>query len=303
MEMGEPDRRLSCVMRAYSLILVLLVTLPLWSRDGHGVLYEISGNSAKAKSYILATNRLTDITYLDSIPDLWKAWGRCNKVVTEFAMEDYEALAVLRQAALLPDSIRLKNFYTEAEYQEIDETLKLQIGMGLSELGRMKPANLTEMLRTELMRKWLDYDEARSMETFFEQVAQEQDKPVYGLDNIGETMYMLFDREPFHFQCEELKNCVEYPERELQLERELYRLYHGGFLNDMVYSVCRPDNQSTLSYSDYQVYAARNHTWAARLQPYFREGGAFVTLNALFLGGDKGLLAELKAAGYRVKAL
>ena len=38
-----------------------------------------------------------------------------------------------------------------------------------------------------------------------------------------------------------------------------------------------------------------------RLQPYLADGGAFITLNAVYLGGEKGLLQLLRAAGYRVR--
>lgn len=143
------------------------------------LLYEVYGNSASAKSYILATNRLVDITFLDTIPNVFQSFGRCNKVITEFAMQDYEAIAALRQAAVLPDSVKLSNFYTDSEYKEIDDALRITLGMGLDKLCRMKPAYLTEMYRVELMRKWLDYDEERSMESFFEQVAAERGMPVY----------------------------------------------------------------------------------------------------------------------------
>ena len=74
------------------------------------LLYEISGNSSKSKSYLLATNRLVEMQFLDTIPNVFKCFGKCNKVITEFAMQDYEALAALRQAALLPDSVKLSNF-------------------------------------------------------------------------------------------------------------------------------------------------------------------------------------------------
>ena len=166
------------------------------------VLYRISGNSAVAPSYILATNRMVDMTFIDTIPNVFKCYAECDKVLTEFAMQDYEALAALRQAALLPDSVRLSNFYSDEQYQAIDDALRINLGMGLDKLGRMKPSYLTEMFRSELMKRWLKYDEDRSMETFFEKVAAQNDVPVYGLDDIGETMYMLFDREPFHWQCE-----------------------------------------------------------------------------------------------------
>ena len=267
------------------------------------VLYRISGNSVTAPSYILATNRMVDMTFIDTIPNAFKCFSNCNKVVTEFAMQDYEALAALRQAAILPDSVRLSNFYTTEQYQEIDDPLRINLGMGLDKLGRMKPSYLTEMLRNELMKKWMNYDEERSMETFFEKVASQSDIPIYGLDNVGETMYMLFDREPFQWQCEELYKVIEYPEKEVRQERSLREMYLYGRLTDMAYLVKSPDNLTSLSFSDYKIYSQRNKVWVKRLAPYLKEGKAFITLNAVYLGGEEGLLAQLKAAGYRVKAV
>ena len=285
------------------LLLTILTTCLITSSSCAQVLYRISSNSTAAPSYLLATNKMLDITFLDTIPNLFKCFTLCDKVITEFALQDYEAIAAQRQAALLPDSIRLLNFFTDEQYHNIDATLRLQLGMGLDQLGRMKPAYLTEMYRNELMKQWMAYDEERSMETFFETIASQSDIPVYGLDNTGETMYMIFDREPLHWQCQELLKIIDYPEREIQLERSLCEMYRYGRLTDMAYAVKAPDNTSTLSYSDYQVYAKRNKEWVKRLRPYLAEGKAFITLNAIYLGGEDGLLAQLKAAGYRVRAV
>ena len=284
-------------MRKSVLFVLLFVSLIMQAQ----VLYQISGNGCRGKSYLLATNALTDIRFLDTIPNLFKVYGQTDKVITEFAVEDYEAIAALRKAALLPDSVRLQNFYTEEEYHQIDEALLLTLGMGLEALGRMKPSHITELYRNELLKKWADYDENRSSQHFFEAVAQQQSKPIYGLDNLGETLYMLFDREPFDWQCKQLLNITEYPEREVKLEKQLSELYRMGRLLDMVYLLSGPDNLSTHSYSDYQVYAKRNKEWAKRLAPYLKEGKAFITLDAVYLAGDKGLIAYLKSAGYKVK--
>lgn len=265
------------------------------------LLYEISGKGVKSKSYVLATNKFVDMTFLDTIPNVFKCFSRCNKVITEFAMQDYEAIAALRQAALLPDSVKLSNFYSESEYTYIDNAMRTQLGMGLDKLCRMKPAYLTEMVRTELMKQWLGYNEQRSMEGFFESVAAERNIPIWGLDHIGETMYMLFDREPFHWQCAELKKVLEYPENEVKQERTLKAMYLNGRLSDMAYQVEGPNNTTSISFSDYKIYCARNKEWTKRLKPYLTEGKAFITLNAIYLGGDKGLLEQLRAAGYRVR--
>ena len=287
-------------MRIEKYILTLVLgTLPLCTYSQ--LLYEISGNGTKQKSYLLATNRMVDMQFLDTIPNVFTCFGKCKKVVTEFAMQDYEAIAALRQAALLPDSIKLSNFFSESEYTYIDNSLRINLNMGIEQLARMKPAYLTEMLRNELMKQWLQYDEQRSIETFFESVAAERNIPIYGLDNIGETMYMLFDREPFHWQCKELLKVIEYPENEVKLEKSLKALYLNGLLSDIAYQIESPDNTTSLSYSDYQVFAQRNVQWVKRLQPYLSEGECFITLNANYLGGDQGLIALLRANGYRVR--
>ena len=265
------------------------------------VLYEISGRSVKQKSYILATNRLVNMQFLDTIPNVFKCFSKCHKVVTEFAMQDYEAIAALRKAAVLPDSVKLSNFYSETEYEYIDNTLRINLGMGLDKLCRMKPSYLTEMFRTELMKQWLQYDEQHSMESFFESVAAERGIPVVGLDNIGETMYMLFDREPFYWQCRELLKVIEYPENEVKQERAIRDMYRNGRLSDIAYQVEGPNNKTSISYSDYKVYCQRNRQWVKRLQPLLAQGGCFITLNAIYLGGDEGLLEQLRSAGYRVR--
>lgn len=282
---------------------ILFILLAISISAPAQVLYKISGNSAKAPSYIFATNKIVGIEFLDSVPNLLRCFSQCRVVLTEFAMQDYEALATLRVAALLPDSIRLDRYYTTEEYQKIDETMQLTLGMGMDKLCRMKPSYLTAMYRNELLHKWLDYDDQRSMEAFYQAIASDKGIPVRAIDDIGETMYMLFDREPFHWQCKELLQIIDYPEREVRQERTIAAMYRMGRLTDIAYLLVSPDNQSTQSYSDYQIYAARNKEWVKRLRDYLVEGGAFITLDAIYLGGEKGLLEQLRAAGYRVRSV
>jgi len=174
--------------------------------------------------------------------------------------------------------------------------------MSLDQLIRLKPSYLCELYRTEILRQRLDLNDERTMETFFELVAEEKKIPVYGLDNVGETMFMLFDREPFEQQLKDLKQVIDHPTKEVEQEKEIERLYRDGRLNDMVYQITSPDNTTSISYSDYQIYAARNEQWVKRLEPYLNEGKVFITLNAIYLGGDRGLISLLRAAGYKVKA-
>ena len=44
------------------------------------VLYKISSNSSAAPSYILATNKLKDMTFIDTIPNVFKCFNTCITV-------------------------------------------------------------------------------------------------------------------------------------------------------------------------------------------------------------------------------
>ena len=106
-------------------ILYILIMMFFALHANAQLLYEVSGKSSKQKSYILAINRYVNMQFLDTIPNVFQCFGKCNKVLTEFTMQDYEALAALRQAAVLPDSIRLTNFYTEEQLDYIDQQYQM----------------------------------------------------------------------------------------------------------------------------------------------------------------------------------
>ena len=265
------------------------------------LLWQISGNSTNQKSYLFATNKLADISFLDSVPNLFKVWGRCDKVITEMAIHDFEAQKALAQAALLPHDSTISMLYSADEYRLIEASFMQTVKLPFDKLGRMKPAYLTELYRNELLTKELHYDDNRSSENFFQTVAMQQAIPVYALDDTGEALYMMFDREPMHWQQKELLRIVQYPERELQTEKAVLRYYKNGLLTELVYEVSMPDNQSTLSFSDCQVFWRRNLNWCKRLRPYLEQGNAFICLNALYLGGEQGLINVLRQNGYKVK--
>ena len=289
------------ITKLYNKLLICLLLLFLPFIAEAQLIYEISGNGTKSKSYLLATNSLVNKTFLDTIPTLFTVFSRCDKVLTEFAIEDYEAISALRQAALLPDSVKLQDYYNQNDYLTISSALTPAVGMSMEQLGRMKPAYLTELYRMTLLIQFLGFDEQLTMNGFFEQVAQQNGIPVIGLDNLGETLYMQFDREPFEYQCKELLQIVTAPEREVQIEREVKSNYLNGRLGEIAFLIESPDNKSTLSFSDYAVYAKRNEQWVKRLQPYLNDGKCFLTLNCIYIGGDKGLIAQLRKAGYKVK--
>ena len=77
-------------MRTIRYIVLLALCSWLFAPAKAQLLYEVSGKSSKQKSYILATNRLVNMQFLDTIPNVFKCFAKCQTVITEFTMQDYE---------------------------------------------------------------------------------------------------------------------------------------------------------------------------------------------------------------------
>lgn len=287
------------MMKRIGLFLVFLGSMCLVQAQ---LLYVISGNGANSKSYLLATNKYVGANFTDTIPSIYKCFSNCNKLICEFTCEDYEAINALRQGAVLPDKQSLKDLYTARQWDSIQDAVQLTLNIPAEQLICMKPSYLTTLYRESILNQWLPWNQdTTSITDIFPIWATQRGIPIYGLDNVGETIYMLFDREPQQWQQQQLLNIITSPELELRLERTIRDMYLYGRLQDIAYTIEAPDNRSTISFSDYQVYAKRNVEWVKRLRPYLKQGGAFIVLDADYLGGDKGLIHVLRSAGYRVK--
>ncbi|MBR3565796.1 MAG: TraB/GumN family protein [Paludibacteraceae bacterium] len=265
------------------------------------LLWQISGNGVSAKSYLLATDQLTDQSFFDSIPNLFKIYGQCSQLITEFEYNDSIMHMILLKAALLPDTTNLKKLYNTEEYNLLKEAVQLYLNLPIEQIGQLKPIYINELLRQQIIIKWADYNPDRSSDNFFQRIAIEQGMPMIGLDTTNEVVYIHYEREPLPWQQQELLRTIKYPEKEIQQAKTISRYYQNGKLNEIAYQVQMPDNQTSISYSDYKVYAARNKEWVKKLEPYLKEGNQMIVLNCIYLGGDDGLIAQLRKAGYKVK--
>lgn len=265
------------------------------------LLWQISGNSTKHKSYLFATEQLTDILFLDSIPNIFKVYNKCSNIITEMKYSDEELQQALINNAVLPDSLTLEKIYQPNDYKLIKEATQLYLDIPLKEIDRIKPVYLNELIRQSLLIKWAGYNPERSIDNFFQSIAEQSQKTLIGLDNTGEVIYMLFEREPIEWQKKELIRTLTHPENEIKQTKTIAKFYQDGQLNEISYQIAMPDNQTSISYSDYKIYCARNKEWVKKLAPYLKEGSQFIVLNCMYLGGDNGLIAQLRKAGYKVK--
>lgn len=267
------------------------------------LLWQISGNSVEGKSYLLATDLLTDATIFDSVPNVFRLFNAADNIITEMTYTDSLLQQAILQNALLPDSLSLKKIYSNSEYAEISQAVQQYLQIPITQIERLKPVYINELIRQQLLREWADYNPDRSSDNFFQSLCLQTGKTLTGLDNTGETIFMLFEREPIEWQKTELLRTVRSPEKEIKQQKTISAFYRNGKLNEIAYQVSMPDNQTSISYSDYKTYCDRNREWVKKLTPMLKQGGQFIVLNSIYLGGDDGLIAQLRKSGYKVKAV
>ncbi len=81
------------------LLLCLFLTLPLLGNAQ--LLWEISGNHLKQKSYLFGSHHLVPISFLDSIKGIYPAFNSCENVVGEIILDDPSVIKKLQQAAVI----------------------------------------------------------------------------------------------------------------------------------------------------------------------------------------------------------
>lgn len=263
------------------------------------LLWQVSKNGLRQKSYIFATERLIPISFLDSVPRLYECYAKCPVVVTEMLLNP-EQRELLEKAAILPNGQTLHNLYTPQEYQTIDSTLEASLKIDFSHLNTLRPIFLSELYKTELYKQNLHFQEETSSEMFFQLVATEQGRKLLALDNAMETIQMTFYRKNLDTQAKELLRLVEQPQLELQQAKKITRYYKQGMLFDIAYTIQAPSNKTTINYVDYLFYKERNQRWIEQLHTWMKQQSCFIVLNASYLGGEEGLLQLLRQEGFKI---
>jgi hypothetical protein len=135
------------------------------------------------------------------------------------------------------------------------------------------------------------------------QRARQAGKQVHGLETIAEQLE-VFEGLPLDDQVALLRDAVEQFAGIDALHAELLAAYKRQDLAAMM-----AINEAAMQIGDRRLaekfqrrlIVDRNHRMAERLEPYLKQGGAFVAVGALHLPGEQGLVRLLEERGYAVR--
>lgn len=282
-------------LRKFGLVLIILLMM-IGSAFGQesSLLWKVSGNGLEKESYLFGTIHI--ICKSDFVMDdrILTAFEKTEKLILELDMSDPQLQLKMQQVSLNPGMKNIQGEMDAAEASMLDEFLLKNYGAGLAQLGVLKPFVLSSMV----LLKALPCAEVESYEGFFTAKAKEEEKQVEGLETV-EFQVGIFDQIPQDLQLEELGKMLtgEYSQNE-------FKEMISGYLAEDIYALDRAMNSSGMM-ADYRsiLLDERNNNWIPKIEAAMKTNSTFIAVGAGHLGGENGVIALLKKAGFTVEPI
>lgn len=279
------------------------------------LLYKISGNGLTKPSYIIGTYHLAPVSFADSIPGLKEALAATEQVYGELDMTDLtspENLQKMQAAMMLPEGTTLTTLLSEDELARLNVVLKELLGFDMSnsmvaqQLNGLSPKTLeTQLSLLVYMKKHSGFDAQNTFDGYFQKVAQEQGKPVGGLETLDFQIKMLYQGQTLERQKELLMCFVDNQEHMNQMAEQLVNAFFNQDIVGVKAVMDEKDQTSCDSTPEEedQLINNRNANWAKLMPQIMSAKPTFFAVGAGHIPGERGVLQLLQAAGYTIEGV
>ena len=281
-------------MKLLLAFLLICSGITVTAQKENSLLWEISGNGLSKPSYLFGTIHM--ICKEDFfMPDVVKQkFESSQHVFLEMDMDDPKMQGKLMKLAMLPAGENLKKLFGN-DYPMVDSFFKAKAGMGLAVFNQFKPM----MVMSMLYLKMLPCTQTESYETTFMAMAKQQQKDIKGLETIEDQM-QVFDNIPDSVEAANILKMIKDFDAQVKQFADMVAVYKEQNIQKLYTSV---SSSPDLMEAQDDLLKKRNSNWIPVMEQTMKEGQSFFAVGAAHLGGDIGLIALLKKAGYKVKAV
>jgi uncharacterized protein YbaP (TraB family) len=294
-----------------SMLLLLMAAVTMQAQ----LLWKISGNGLQKPSYIIGTYHLAPVSFTDSIKGLKAALDASEQVYGEIVMADLtspENQQKAQAAMMLPDGQTLDKLFTADEMTRINALVKSVLGVDMTnpmvaqQLGKLTPYALQVQLGVLIyLKKHPGFNPNEGFDSYFQKEAAAKGKGVGGLETFDfqiNTLYksVTMERQKQLLLC--MADNLEFTEEQTEnVVKAFFTQDIDGIEKAMdakLNNTCdgTPEEKETLIYS-------RNDNWMKQMPEIMKQKGTFFAVGAGHLPGERGLLAQLKKAGYTVEGI
>lgn len=260
------------------------------------LLWEISGNGLPSSSYLFGTFHLLCKDDIHFSAALKQAVTNSSEVYLELDIDDPATLLGGMMLLNMKNGKKLKNLYTDDEYNRLSNFFKDSLQMGIGFFQQLKPAFLESLLYPKMM----PCGQTTSIEESVMQLAKKGGKQINGLETMA-FQASVFDSIPYQKQAEELLHCIDNMEQAKKNFGQMLNAYKEQRLDKIENIINNPEFGDTENQD--VLLDNRNKNWVAQLKEIMKNKSVFTAVGTGHLVGKNGLIALLRAEGYTVNGL
>ncbi|MGI9159419.1 MAG: TraB/GumN family protein [Saprospiraceae bacterium] len=266
----------------------------------NALLWKISGNGLSKPSYLYGTIHLIPKADLAFSEPLLAALDRSKRVAFEIDMREMTNLAKqfsLITKSFMRDGKTLRDLLNTEDYALVQSKMA-EKGLSMGMLERLKPMFLSMILSNE--EENLQNSRMTSVEMELYQLARKRKLASAGLETAAYQI-SVFDSIPYDAQARMLMETLRSGEGEAGggAYEDMLRLYRAEDISKMQ-SMVVAEGQDMARFEEL-LLTRRNQNWIPVMQRLMKETPTLFAVGAGHLGGPRGVIALLRAEGYRVE--
>lgn len=284
-------------------LLVMAMTAVIATAAHSQLLWKVTDNNSGKTSYVFGTHHFAPLSLLDSIKGLDAAMQNADKVYGELDMQaamDPSAMMGMQQMIMAPADSTIDKVLTAKQLADLNMAWA-KYGtdeVPMEALYMLKPAGLSTQLAALMSAKVLpDMNVGQGIDNELQVRARKAGKLVAGLETMEFQTNMLLG-DPISKQAEDLMETIEDIDAEAGKLVRLTNAYLAQNYKD-IETICAESVLKNPESAE-KMIISRNNNWMKQLEPEMKNTNLLVVVGAGHLVGDKGILNQLKQAGYTV---
>lgn len=264
------------------------------AQDANSLLWKISGKELSKPSYLFGTIHMLPEDKYFFTEKMQAALNESETLALEAELDIPLAEQLkMATAMIMPDGKSWKDYMTEDEYTALTAAFVDSLGLKAKKLdkySKIRPIYISGLILTDLLGKVKMYEQELSS------MAKKDKKPIIGLETLQEQMDIV-SGVSMEDQMEDLKKNTAGM---LRGYNELLSAYLSQDLKELEKSASEDESFEDL---ETKLLTERNDRWVKAIEEQVAKNPTFFAVGAMHLVGEKGLIEQLKAAGYTLEAV
>lgn len=271
------------------------------------LLWKVTGGDSKGDSYIFGTHHIAPVAILDSIQGFADALNSVSTVYGELEMAEMTSPAVQQVAmrhSMAPADSTLSKLLSAEQLDSVSAVLGKYTGgmLTAAALDPMKPVVVSTQLGVmQSMVAFPEFTGQQQLDQVIQERAQLAGKTVKGLET-AEQQFAILMGGSLSRQAEQLMKDIRKEEKTIEDAKTLAAAYMSADLDAMERLFNDPETGMSPETAKALIYD-RNDNWIAQLREILPADKVMIVVGAGHLVGEKGILSQLRNAGYEVTSV